>query len=537
MRGMERVLGTAMAVLLLTTAAEGSPLADAAEQQKWSEVRDLARTPAAINATQADGANALLWAAHYDNLETVSLLLTRGAEPNVANRYGITPLAEAALNGNGAMVEQLLAAGADPNQTPLGGDTPLMLASRSGNAKSVQLLLEKGAQVDARETWHGETALMWAAGENHPDVVRLLVQAGADVNAVSTTFDWKGIKHGGVQSQLPMGGLTPLMQAARQNSIEAARVLLELGANPNLKDPQGVSPLRIAISNAHLDLANELLKGGADPNEGALVDAVKVRTTTMMRAATNRPNKLAPIDLVNALFEHGAKADSLASVAMPKKDAFEAGSVAGVSPSETALFLAASANDMELMQLMVERGANVNHANKDGLTVLMTALGIRIKRANGATPPPALPLEKRHQTAAWLLDRGSDVNAVDAKGLTALHAIAEMGEDPLVQFLVDRGARLDGRDASNRMVLDMARGVPPLPTPGAMAVPLDPRTLAEPSESTIALVRTLMASAKVREVPYVVPVAQEAKAPAPAPAATVAPGGQRKQVIAIIPQS
>lgn len=536
MRGMEQVRWTALAALFLATGTNASPLADAAEQQKWSAVRDLASSPTVINATQADGANALLWAAHHDNLETVSLLLTRGAEPNVANRYGITPLSEAALNGNAAMVERLLAAGADPNKTPLGGDTPLMLAARSGNAKSVELLLAKGAAVDARETWHGETALMWAAGENHPEVVRLLVKAGADVNAVSTTFDWKGIKHGGVQSQLPMGGLTPLMQAARQNSIEAAQALLEHGANPNLKDPQGVSPLRIAISNAHLDLANELLEGGADPNEGALVDAVKVRTTTMMRAATNRTNKLAPIDLVNALFEHGAKADSLASVAMPKKDAFEAGSVAGVSPSETALFLAAAANDMELMQLMVERGANVNHANKDGLTVLMTSLGVRIKRANGATPPPALPLARRLQAATWLADRGSDVNAADARGITALHAIAEMGEDPLVQFLVDRGARLDVKDSSNRMVLDMARGVPPLPAPGAVAVPLDPRTLAEPSESTIALVRTLMASAKVREVPYVVPVAQEAKAPAPAPAATVAPG-QRKQVIAIIPQS
>lgn len=537
MRGMEQVRWTALAALFLATGTNASPLADAAEQQKWSEVRELARSASEINAPQADGANALLWAAHHDSLATVTLLLERGAEPDVANRYGITPLAEAALNGNAAMVERLLAAGADPNKTPLGGDTPLMLAARSGNATSVKLLLEKSAAVDVRETWHGETALMWAAGENHPDVVRLLVKAGADVNAVSTTFDWKGIKHGGVESQLPMGGLTALMHAARQNSIEAAIALLELGANPDLKDPQGISTLRIAISNAHLDLAHELLKGGADPDEGALVDAVKVRTTTIMRAATNRTNKLAPIDLINALLAHGAQADSLAAVAMPKKDAFEVGSRAGVSPSETALFLAASANDMELMQLMVEHGANVNHANKDGITVLMTSLGIRVKRANGATPPPALPMARRLQAATWLLDRGSAVNAADTKGITALHAIAEMGEDPLVQFLVDRGARLDAKDSSNRMVLDMAKGVPPLPAPGAIAAPPDPRTLAQPSESTIALVRTLMASAKVREVPYVVPVAQEAKAPAPVPAATVVPGGERKQVIAIIPQS
>ena len=528
---------TGLVVLLvaaLAAHAEGQPLADAAEQQNWSTVESLLKQGANVNALQADGSSALLWAIHYDRAETATLLLSKGADANAKNRYGITPLAEAAQNGNAAIVERLLAAGADANVALPEGDTPLMNASRTGSAAVVKLLLARGATVDARDAWHGETALMWAAGENNAEVVGLLVKAGADLNAKAVAFDWKGIKHGGVQSQLPAGGLTPLLQAARQNSVEAGIALLAAGADPNLKDPQGISPLRVAISNGHLDLAKHLLEAGADPNEGGLVEAIKYRTTPMMRAANNRENATSTLELINLLFTKGAKVDSLASVGLPKKDAFETGSPAGVSPSETALYLAAGAQDIELMQLLIGKGADVNHETDKGWTPLMVSVGRTNKRpaTNGAPAIDLKPAARRIESARLLLDHGAKINAGDKTGITTLHAMAGQGEDTVVEFLVGHGAKLDQKDNSNRMALDVARAVPIVPPEGAQ-VSTDPRDAPPVHQSTAVLLSKLMASNNLKEVPYVRPVADgEAKA-----AVKVAGNdrtGPKKSVTAII---
>jgi ankyrin repeat protein len=529
-----RLAGLVVLMLASFAVRAESPLADAAEQQNWTAVASLLKPGADTNATQADGSTALLWAAHYDNLATVSALLDKGANANAKNRYGITPLAEAAQNGNAAIVERLLAAGADVNAALPEGDTPLMIASRTGSVPVVKMLLSKGAAVDARDAWHGETALMWAAGENHAEVVDLLARAGADLNAKAIAFDWKGIKHGGVQSQLPAGGLTPLLQAARQNSVEAGQVLLKAGADANLKDPQGISPLRVAISNGHLDLAKIMLEAGADPNEGGLVEAVKFRTTTMMRAANNRENTTTALELINLLFAKGAKADSLAAVGLPKKDAFEAGSPAGVSPSETALYLAAGAQDIELMKLMIAKGADVNHETDKGWTPLMVSVGRTNKRPamNGETLIALKPAAKRIEAATLLLDHGAKINGGDKTGVTTLHAMAGQGEDAVVEFLVAKGAKLDLKDTSNRTALDVARAVPIIPPEGAF-VSTDPRDAPPVRPSTIALLGKLMAANNIKEVPYTLPPkAGDAKTPAKVAGNTgTAP---RKPVTAVI---
>ena len=87
-----------------------------------------------MNAARADGATALLWAAHWNDLETVDLLLRAGAKVNAADDHGVTPLARACENASAAMVDKLLDAGANPNVAQTSGLTPLMIAARTGNA-------------------------------------------------------------------------------------------------------------------------------------------------------------------------------------------------------------------------------------------------------------------------------------------------------------------------------------------------------------------------------------------------------------------
>jgi len=141
-------------------------LVDAAKNRDHEAVRSLLKQHVDVNTPQADGATALAWAAHWDDMETADLLIRAGANVNAANSYGVTPLSLACTNQNAAMVEKFLKAGADPNGAPTG--TPvLMTAARTGDVDTVKSLLAHGANVNAKETARGQTALMWAVAEKH----------------------------------------------------------------------------------------------------------------------------------------------------------------------------------------------------------------------------------------------------------------------------------------------------------------------------------------------------------------------------------
>ena len=152
-------------------------LADAAQRREIEAVRALLDDGADVDAPQADGATALAWAVHWDDLATAGLLLAAGADANAANDLGVTPLMLASQNGSVPMVELLVRAGADPNAARPAGGTALMMAARSGDATVLRRLIAAGADVDAA-TRSGHTALMWAVAERHRRAVALLAEVG-----------------------------------------------------------------------------------------------------------------------------------------------------------------------------------------------------------------------------------------------------------------------------------------------------------------------------------------------------------------------
>src|SRR5579862_3794639 len=153
-----------------------------------------------------DGATPLHWAAHWNDLTTADRLIHEGADVNAANEYGVTPLSLACTNGSAAMVEKLLTAGAKPSEPAL------MTCSWTGNPETVKLLLTHGADANAKEPNRGQSALMWAVDQKHLDAARTLIEHGADVNVHSKN------------------GFTPLLFAAKQGDIETVRMLLKAGA-------------------------------------------------------------------------------------------------------------------------------------------------------------------------------------------------------------------------------------------------------------------------------------------------------------------
>ncbi len=479
-----------LTVLLVAAApafAEGSnsALADAAMNQDKAAVAALLNQHADVNAAQADGSTALLWAAHWDDVETADLLIRAGANAKAANRYGITPLFQAAMNGDAAMVEKLLKAGADPNAAQSEGETVLMTAARSGNADAVKALIEHGAQVNAAEKWRGQTALMWAAAEKHPAVVQFLVQHGADVNARSAVFDFTKLKpkSGSVPMNFPRGGFTPLLFAARQGDLESARILLAAGADPNLADPDGTSPMIVAIVNLHYDLAGLLLEKGADPNASdnrgrtPLYAAVDMHTMDITTRPTPKiADKLDSVALVKLLLAHKANPNAQLINFIPPRGVLD-GADRTLSAGATPFLRAAKSGDVALMRVLLDNGADPKLATQDGTTALMAAAGVGWRdgktRGTDAEVIDAIKI---------CLDLGVDINAANAQGDTAMHGAASRSGDPIIQFLADHGARVDAKDKKGRTPLDVALGV------GA-----DAGGVRAPHESTVALLKKLMA--------------------------------------------
>ena len=222
----------------------GVPLIEAAKSSDTAAVRALLQKKVDVNAAEGDGTTALLWASYKDDVEIADLLIRAGANVNTANDLGATPLWTASQNGSAAMVRRLLQAGANPNAALLSGEPALMVASRSGNADIVEQLLAKGANVNARAA-RGQTALMWAVAQKHSSVVKALLAHGADVGARSEVWSemMAAPPHGipEYNREIPHGGETAFMFAARVGDLSSAALLLAAGANVNDADAWGVS--------------------------------------------------------------------------------------------------------------------------------------------------------------------------------------------------------------------------------------------------------------------------------------------------------
>jgi ankyrin repeat protein len=512
-----RGAATVVAGLALAASVHGvesnTPLIDAVKAGDQPAVRLLLKQRADVNAAETDGTTALHWAVRADDRDTVSLLLKSGAKANAVNRYGVAPLQLAATNGSAAAARLLLDAGASPNTANPDGESVLMTAARAGSVETVQLLASRGADVDARESWFGESALMWAAAENHAGVVRTLVKLGAQVNARSRVVaapELEFPKSGGPNMPFARGGWTALMFAAREGTLDAARALIDLGADPNLVAlPQttdvsltdeimlgidkhiGTTALVYAIINAHFDVAAMLLEHGANPNiadytgMAALYAAVEWNTLQWVqsRPAPIWRDRLDGVALIERLLARGADPNATL-ISTPPKISLDPGATLNFGKGATPLMRAARTNDVASMRVLLDWGADPWAKLSDGTTLLMLAAGQGLGPLRGEGPRIRVPTEEGAvQAVQLLLDLGLPVNATNDTGNTALHAAISRG-DRVVKLLAERGADLQAKNNAGFTALDLALGLGQRRR-GGDATPLV-------RESTAALLRQLM---------------------------------------------
>jgi uncharacterized protein len=458
--------------------SKASEVADAMKRGDKQAVAALLKKKADVNALQSDGATALHWAAYLEDAEATAMLIRAGANVNATNNYGVTPLILAATNGNAPIINQLLLAGVDPNVTVRAGETALMLAARSGKVEAVRALLIAGAAVNAAEKWNGQTALMWAAAEAHAPVVEALIEGGADIHLRSNP------------------GTTPLMFAVRKGNMECVKAMLAAGADVNEKRPDLSTPLLIAIINGHEDVVDLLLDKGADPNaEGGstvlTVPGVRARPQKIalqtppfrdqlrdvgteggngnnnswgrpLQAAVHVANwhisdefisvNIDRLRVIKSLLKHGADVNGRNTDMEPR---WSGARYRRRLVGATAFLFAAKANDIEAMRLLLENGADPKINTGTNITPLMASAGIAwASNQERAGEPQVLEVVK------FLVEElGADVNFVADTGETALHAAAYRGVDTVVQYLFDKGAKLDVQDKSGRTPLQVADGV------------------------------------------------------------------------------
>lgn len=348
-----------------------------------------------LNVAEEREAVPLVQAAAGNHAEIVSLLLDRGADPNI--RDGLqTPLLAAigrtrrpdtsvTDEERADVVRALLRAGADPRLSNTLDETPLMVASEIGNTEAVDVLLEAGADP--------EEGLAAASRAGHTELVEKLLEAGADVNAPHQ-FAYK--KGGGTYAA------TALAKAVEGGHVDVVNQLLEAGAKPGGEDNRKVLSLS-HTEPTHDKIFDLVLRAGADGTSNhALVGA----------ACACR------MDIVRRNLERGVDPD--ATVLVRRAD------INGISP----LVCAAENGCAGAVDVLLDEGASVNKGTgyKGNVTPLLTA------SKNGHT-----------EVVRLLLNAGGDVSRSDVSGITALGKAARGGHYEVAKLLLEAGANVEGR--------------------------------------------------------------------------------------------
>ena len=416
--------------------------------------------PANVNQRAVDGSTPLQWAVYEGNVAEVRRLIKAGANVSLANNYGATPMSLAAEAGNAEIIKLLLEAGADAESPNADGQTALLAVSRTGNVEAAKLLLDRGAKVDAKERFGGQTPLMWASARRHPQMMQFLISKGANVNARSIDRDYqRHVTAEGRPKSMDSGGFTPLLYSARENCRACVEVLLKNGADINLPDPDGVSPLLVAIMNANWDLAKQLIEAGADVNqwdiygEAPLFTAVGLRSQLSGGKGSIDPlNETNGMTILQMLLERGANPNMQLF--------FRPANVRGSTNTRgsTPLIRAVNGADMEVMKLLLQHGADANLIMADRQTAIMAVI------AGRASETQALEMIR------ILREAGADVNVIalinhreETRGGTALHYAVRKRYKEVIKKLAEYGIDMNAKDQDGLTALDytLSRGFMP----------------------------------------------------------------------------
>jgi ankyrin repeat protein len=463
----------------------------------------LVRAGANPKAANRQGSTPLWLASINGDAAIIATLLEAGADANEQLPLGRTPLMIAARTGKVDAIKTLLDHGADVNaKETQRGTTALMWAADEAHADAVKLLIERGADIKATSNPapRGRGPALGKANDPRKAVAAqgAALAAGNPVSQILRDADLAGNNAGrggrgngnnanaggrggagrggagrggaagdnadaddftddaaaavgfvrGRQAPNDGGGLTPLVYAARANDLASVKVLLDAGANVNQTTNYGWSPLLVATQNRYYKLGAYLLERGADPNLAHKGGWVPLYLATDNRNIENgdypvRRGDMDHLEFIKLLLDKGADVNARVIDSTETRTVFtnqwldENGA--------TAFLRASQSGDIELMKLLLSRGADPKINTVLNVSALHVAAGIGWVEGITYEWSPAATFE----AVKMLIDLGLDVNLQADTGRTAMHGAAHKGRSDVVQLLFDRGARVDVRDYGN----------------------------------------------------------------------------------------
>jgi ankyrin len=454
---------TVILAVVVAAPAYSQTVVELVEAQRFDEALTQIAAGADVNAPSVDGTTALHWAAYFGNTEVAARLLRAEADPDTRNEYGSSPMGEAATVANVEMLELLLDAGADVESPNPEGQTALMAVARTGNIAAARLLLRHGADVNATENWGGQTALMWAAARQHPEMVEFLIENGAEVDKRAIDRNWeRRVTAEPRVKEMLTGGFTPLLYAVREDCLDCVKKLLDAGADINKPDPDNVSPLVLALLNMRYDVARYLIEQGADVNQWDYWGRTPLYAAADMNilpasARGDLPplEEVTGLDIARLLLEKGADPDyGLKLPPPPRNIVFDrAGDNGVMTTGSTPLQRAAYGCDIEMMQLLLDHGADLQLASFNGVTPMIALTNPGGSRNRNKSEESVM------QGLAVLIEAGADINQRGGNfDETPLHTTARLNWQTVVKFLVEQGADLSARDNRGLIPLDYATG-------------------------------------------------------------------------------
>ncbi len=373
----------------------------AARRNLASALEFLVGKGAVLDAANGSGETPLHAAVKADSAEAARALLSLGAQSAARDTMGDTPLHAAVLWGARKSLPVLVLAGVDLNARDFAGEAPLNQAVRKKDRESARFLLDHGADPDSRDN-RGASPLSTAARSGSADLVRDLLAAKADV------------------ANRDLAGRTPLLEAADLGDVETTRLLVGAGADIMARDSDGDSPLGIALKRSMAVLKTLLISANvnrADPDG-----------MTPLRIAVESKASNEALDLV---LSNGADID--------QRDRY----------SDTALNAALRTGNLELAGRLAKAGADLFARDKDGetpvsmamakgteaLKTLVTAAGIGARDVLGNGLLHYAAVSGSSEAAAWLLAAGADRSARNISGETAADVAEKRGKTDLATLL------------------------------------------------------------------------------------------------------